>query len=551
MQLLRAAVLSLIAALAVASTAVAWDEIQSAVTRDAGECVSWSPNRVDCFARTASGSLSWTYRENGAWSAPRDLGGKLASAPSCVVRGPGGINCFATSAKGVLATIYLNGATWGKWASLGGELKPTRVSCVTLGRDRIVCFARGRADQLMSRRWGGGKTWEAWRDLGGALGGDPECILVGSASAACFVRGASGELVAFLPDATGRSGGWTTLGGLIEGKPSCVRLRSGEAACAAQSRSSRLQVWRGMPLFAASAGLNTSIDDTVTGEPACALQGATLVCFTRNARRQLVRHTFAAADATHDAVLDAPQVTAITCLSVGEGIGCALTDAAHKLQFAADQDLETGGGVGGPATASVDESVEGSWYLSNLDNGGACRVQLAAESLFGAKLLRTGPRCRVLELPARPAQWDQTGDELLFFSADGRTLLRFHSTEPNRWVTSNRAMAFALTREPPNDADLAPDGGEPPSGVSGAWRVFGDGEGELCTIRLTNARVDAGFAARWDPDCDDHFAGVRYWTETGGGLVLVGQGNVVVARFDSAGPNAWHSPALGGLLLKR
>jgi hypothetical protein len=554
MLLLRVALFSVAALLAVTGGAKAWDEIQPAVTRDAAECVSWSANRIDCFARTPSGSLSWVYRENGKWSAPHDLGGKLAAAPSCVVRGPGGINCFATSAKGVLATIYLNGSTWGKWASLGGELKVSRVSCVNLGRDRIVCFARGRADQLVSRRWFGGQTWEPWRDLGGALGGDPECVLVGGASAACFVRSAAGELVAFLPDAAGRSGGWTTLGGRVEGKPSCVRLKSGEAACAIQSRSSRLQMWRGMPIFGENTGLITSIDDTVTVEPACALQGATLVCFTRNSRRQLVRHVWGEGDPSRDVVNDAPQVAAIGCVSVGENMGCALTDAAHKLQFAAIQDLAATTPQPAPA-AVVDENVEGPWYLANLANGGVCRVHLAAESLFGAKLLRAGPRCRVVDLPARLAQWDQSEGGLTFFSEDGRILLRFHSPEPGRWMSAGRDGAYQLSREPPGDRSDRGEGGPPPEDMdelSGAWRVIADDRGEICTVRLTTARVDEGFAVRWDdPACDDRFAGIRYWAETGTAFVLVGRDNVLVARFDSAGPGVWHSPALGGLTLKR
>ena len=163
-KLLHAAVLSLAAALSGAVATQAWDEIQPAVAREAGDCVTWSANRIDCFSRSPSGSLTWIYRDHGRWSAPQDLGGKLAAAPSCVARGPGGINCFAISAKGVLATIYLNGTKWGAWASLGGTLKPSRVSCLSHARDRIVCFARGRTDQLMTRRWNGGKAWEPWRD---------------------------------------------------------------------------------------------------------------------------------------------------------------------------------------------------------------------------------------------------------------------------------------------------------------------------------------------------------------------------------------------------
>jgi hypothetical protein len=559
--LLHVALLLLVVAAAWANPARAWDEVQPAVAREAGDCVSWSQNRIDCFSRSPSGSLTWIHRDHGTWSAPQDLGGKLAAAPSCITRGPGGINCFAISGKGVLATIYLNGTKWGAWASLGGELKPSRVACLSHARDRIVCFARGRANQLMTRRWAGGKTWEPWSDLGGALSADPECVIVGLTGAACFARGANGELVAFLPEAAGKSGGWTTLGGRIEGKPSCVRLKSGDVACAAQSRSGRLHMWRGVPVYGQSPGIITSTDDEVTAEPACALQAATLVCFTRNPRRQLVRLSpGAGADTSRDGILPAPQTAAITCLSIGEGMGCALTDADGKLHFAANENLQAGGIADAetPRADRIQSDVEGLWYLSNLATGGMCRVHLSGDLAFGAKRLRAGPRCRTVDLPSRPAQWDEEGQELVFLSADSGVVLRFQAAQAGRWISPRRDTSFLLTRDPPEEtSDLmasaarSDDQDEPAAELFGSWRVVADGEGELCTIRLSNARAGAGFAARWEPGCDPRLAGVRYWAESGAALVFVGQGNVVVARFDSAGPGSWRSQALGGLTLTR
>lgn len=542
----------------------AWDQISSFAAREAAECVTWSASRLDCFWRTPAGSLAWAYRTGGKWSAPHDLGGKLAAAPSCVVRGPGGINCFATSAKGVLATIHLNGSTWSKWASLGGELKPSRASCVSLGRDRIACFARGAGGHLVSRRWSGGKSWEPWRDLGGALSADPKCILVGGASAACFARGTGGELVAFLPDAAGASGGWTTLGARIEGRPSCVRLRSGDAACAAQGRNGRLSVWRGTPLFARGAGETVSLEERVSGEPACALQSATMLCFARNARGELMRRAVAA-DATsfaQGAVVLAPSAFAISCTSLGEtDLACALTDSSRKLLAASGAALEPVKVVAAPTplpaplptpTPVADEGVLGAWYLTNLESGTVCRVHLLGDGLFGGQRMRLGPRCRGVDMAARPVQWDRDADELLFLAVDGRIVMRLREREAGRWISPRQSAAFMLTRELP---EVSVGSATPPSDdvseMFGPWRVVADGAGPLCSIRLTNARTEVGYAARFDPECDTHFAGVRYWTASGAALVFVGPGNVVLARFDSAGPGTWRSQALGGLTLER
>jgi Protease inhibitor Inh len=548
----------LVLAGALSGTARAWDQISPSVAREAAECVSWAPGRIDCFTRTQSGSLSWFAQFNGTWSGPGDLGGALAAAPSCVARGPGGLHCFAISAKGVLATISLNGNVWSKWSSLGGDLLPSRPSCVTLARDRIACFARARQGQLMMRRWMGGKKWDPWRNLGGAFSADPDCLAVNSEGAACFGRSMNGELIAYMPDPTGRQGDWAALGGRIEGRPTCVRLRTGDAACVAKSRSGRLHMWRGIPSNARSAGITTSSDDVTMDEPSCALVGGDLVCFYRNAQQRLVRRGMGnSVDSSRDGILNAPPVAALACLSFApDKIGCLITDAEQRLQFAAGPKLEAGS-ASNPATAA-DEQAGGEWYLSNLQNGRACRVELLPDLAYGGKRLRIRQACNRVGLPARPAQWDQDENELLFLTADGRSLVRFHSTRAGRWISPRREAAFLLTREPPEQTgeastlvDAPPANTASRTDESGAWRVVVDGAGILCAIRLSDARAGPGFAAHLDPACGTRISGVRYWSKSGSALVFVGAGEIVIARFEPAGPGKWRARDLGGLTLIR
>jgi hypothetical protein len=552
------ALLALTLAVASSATVRAWDEIHPAVAREASECVSWAPGRLDCFTRTPSGSLSWVFRQNGTWSKQYNLGGALAAAPSCIVRGPSGLNCFATSAKGVLATLHLNGNAWSKWSSLGGDLIPARVSCVALARDRMACFARGRQGQLMMRRWMGGKTWDPWRDLGGSLSADPECLHANGDGAACFGRAVNGELVAYLPDPAGKSGGWASLGGRIEGRPSCVRLRSGDAACVAKSRSGRLYIWRGMPLHAQIAGITTSSDAVTTEEPSCTLSDGDLICFLRDAQRRLVRRSLSSgADTSRDGVLESPPVSAIQCLAIAaDQIGCVLTDGDQKLQFASGSKLEAGTAED-PATAA-DQEAHGTWYLSNLQTGRACRVELLPDLAYGAKRLRIRPACSRVGLPARPAQWDQDENELMFLAADGRSLVRFHSTRAGRWISPRRDQAFLLTREPPEETGEASTLANMPAvqpghraSLIGPWRLFVDGTGYLCAINLTEFRAGNGYAAHLDQSCGTHISGVRYWNESDRALVFVGADEMVLARFEPLAPGKWRAPYLGGLTLAR
>jgi hypothetical protein len=74
---------------------------------------------------------------------------------------------------------------------------------------------------------------------------------------------------------------------------------------------------------------------------------------------------------------------------------------------------------------------------------------------YGAKRLRIRPACSRVGLPARPAQWDQDENELMFLAADGRSLVRFHSTRAGRWISPRRDQAFLLTREPPEETGEA------------------------------------------------------------------------------------------------
>ena len=557
--LLRFALLLLL--LAFAAPAMALDPIQSGVAREAPKCISWAPGRVDCFTRSPAGSLTWIYLQNEQWSAPKDLGGKLAAPPSCVARGPGGINCFAPSTKGVLATINLNGKTWSAWSSLGGDLAPSRPACLALARDRLACYARGRRGQLLVRRWGGGKAWDPWQDLGGALASDPECIAVGGAGIACFGRSPSGELIGFLPDASGKKGAWAQLGGRISGTPSCARLKSGEAACAAQSRSGRLYLWRGMPLDKSEEpGRVVQNDEATADDPTCIMQAGAFVCFLRGPGRELVRRSLIGETETAtDGELDLPQAIGLSCLTLNSDgvIGCGLTGDDRKLYFASAEALEAGG-ASEPETGAAYEEAEGAWFLSNVDTGASCRVMLTGREAFGGKRLQMGPRCRAVGIAERPVQWDQDEEGLLFLARDGEIVLRFNPAHAGRWMTPRKGAALMLSRDPPGAGNEPPVSAMIPgpadtrlSEMFGPWRVVNDTAGYLCTMQLTNRRAATGYEISWDPACESRFPAVRYWTESAGAIVFVGPSDIVVARFDANGPGKWRLQGHAGITLIR
>lgn len=542
-----------------------WQQVDTAVAKEPPECVSWSETRVDCFSRSFGGSLSWVFADNGKWSAPRNLGGTLTAVPSCIVRGPGGINCFATTARGVLATISLNGENWGKWTSLGGALIPSRVACLTPGRDHIVCFGRGSQGQLLQREWSGGRIWEAWRDLGGNLTADPECIVVGASSAACFGRGSKGDLVAFLPASDGRSGGWTSLGGKIEGKPSCVRLKSGDVACAAPGANASLQLWRGTALFAQPAGSLASLEGQVSGEPACTLQAGELVCFWRNQRQQLVRHAFAPGGQDNVVPVETEnRNAAVSCLPLSaDRIGCMVADTGRHLRFAFFGPAQVQEVAKTDAAASVDAGVsrdnseaQGIWYLTNLSSGAHCRVVLEAAPKKTLQPLAMSRTCRSLGVPDTIARWE-LGRGGVHLSGSGRKArMHFTAAGTGKWISSKGEAAFSLTRQAPErtaGARLTPASSRTTAGapISGTWRIIDGQKKTLCSLELSTRQTLSGYAVNRDPACTGLYDNVQYWTESGTGLVLVGSGNVVVARFVAAGEHKWRTQSAGGVSLVR
>jgi hypothetical protein len=119
---------------------------------EAPDCVSWGPNRIDCFARGTDRAMFHRAWNGSAWVAWESLGGTLLEAPSCVSWGPNRIDCFARGTDKAMFHHAWNGSAWIAWESLGGTLLEAP-SCVTWGPNRIDCFARGTDRAMFQRAW--------------------------------------------------------------------------------------------------------------------------------------------------------------------------------------------------------------------------------------------------------------------------------------------------------------------------------------------------------------------------------------------------------------
>ena len=207
-----------------------WESL-GGVTLEAPDCVSWAPDRIDCFARGTNASMWHRWWNGSAWGGWEDLGGLLLEQPNCVSWGQNRIDCFVRGTDQAMYHRWWDGSSWGGWENLGGVLLD-RPACVSWGPNRIDCFVRG-TDRAMYHRWWNGSAWGGWENLGGALLEQPNCVSWSVNRIDCFARGTDAAMYHRWWDGA-NWGGWESLGGTILEAPNCVSWSANRLDCFAR-----------------------------------------------------------------------------------------------------------------------------------------------------------------------------------------------------------------------------------------------------------------------------------------------------------------------------
>ncbi len=207
-----------------------WESL-GGVIMDAPDCVSWGTNRIDCFARGTDNAMWHRWWDGAAWGGWESLGGVILGAPDCTSWGPNRLDCFAKGTDNAMYHRWWDGVAWGGWESLGGTILETP-DCVSWGPNRIDCFARG-TDAAMWHRWWDGAAWGGWESLGGTIIDKPDCVAWGPNRLDCFARGTDLAMWHRWWDGAGW-GGWESLGGTIIEKPACTSWGSNWLDCFAR-----------------------------------------------------------------------------------------------------------------------------------------------------------------------------------------------------------------------------------------------------------------------------------------------------------------------------
>jgi hypothetical protein len=142
---------------------------------------------VFCGVVAAVGAGVASAPAQAAWGGWEDLGGKILEAPNCVTWSANRIDCFARGTDSAMYHKWWNGSAWGGWEDLGGKILEAP-NCVSWAANRIDCFARG-TDTAMYHKWWDGSAWGGWEDLGGALLNAPDCVSWSANRIDCFGRG--------------------------------------------------------------------------------------------------------------------------------------------------------------------------------------------------------------------------------------------------------------------------------------------------------------------------------------------------------------------------
>lgn len=179
-----------------------WENLNGS-TNSPAECVATQTNRIDCFARTYGAGVTRTQWDGQRWTGPTELGGIA-------------MDSFYDSAA----------------------------ECPTWAPDHIDCLVRRDSDKVAFRRTIHGSFMTGWEWLGGSLSSDPDCVTRAAERLDCFARGDAGDLMRNSFDGNLWTG-WSSQGGQIRDrtKPACVVFR-GDILCAVVTPAATLREFR-------------------------------------------------------------------------------------------------------------------------------------------------------------------------------------------------------------------------------------------------------------------------------------------------------------------
>jgi hypothetical protein len=153
---------------------------------------SWSPDRLDAFARGTDNQLWHRWFSGNQWSAWEPLGGSLTSGPGAVSWSAGRIDVFARGTDNQLWHRWFGSNQWSGWEPLGGLLTSSPAAA-SWSAGRLDVVVDGTDNQVW-HRWFDGNQWYGWEPLGGSTTSDPAAASWAPGRLDVFIRNADGTM---------------------------------------------------------------------------------------------------------------------------------------------------------------------------------------------------------------------------------------------------------------------------------------------------------------------------------------------------------------------
>lgn len=165
-------------------------------------CKSWGINRIDCFSLGAPHQIGFStlwhrYWDGNSWGLYESLGGLANNGshdPDCLSWGPNRLDCFVVGTDGAIWHRWWDETGWRGWESLQGAIHAIGggPSCTSWGVGRIDCFVMGTDKSLWHNWFADGLGWAGWHNRNVNLVFPPKCMSVAIGEIHCLAVGTTG-----------------------------------------------------------------------------------------------------------------------------------------------------------------------------------------------------------------------------------------------------------------------------------------------------------------------------------------------------------------------
>lgn len=199
----------------------AWESLQGVLT-SGPDAASWSPNRLDVFAKGSDGQVHHRWWDGAGWQGWEPMGGGTNSDPGAESWAPGRIDIFIRGTDDQLWHKWYDSG-WSHWEPLGGILR-SGPDVASWGPGRLDILVKGSDDQLWHKWYDG--QWSHWEPLGGLLTSDPGATSWGPNRIDVFARGTDNGLWHKWWDGS-QWQGWEGVGGTLSSAPDVASWGAG------------------------------------------------------------------------------------------------------------------------------------------------------------------------------------------------------------------------------------------------------------------------------------------------------------------------------------